>query len=153
MIVAALKDLAGRPGLEPGINKALDWLRRGDPAALADGKYEIDGEKLFALVQRYTTAAAPEAPKFEAHRKYIDVQFIAQGMEAIGCAPLPLLTVTEAYNEEKDFCFGTVVAGDWSSLILAAGELAIFYPADAHAPKLAAGAACAVTKIVVKVAV
>jgi len=151
MITADLKNAAGRVFASPGLGKALDFLRRPGTASLPDGKYEIDGERVFAMVQRYETLAQA-APKFEAHRKYIDVQFMAAGAEIIGCAPLEKLAVTEIYDGEKDVCFGAVPAGEWTPLRLERGELAVLWPEDAHAPRLAAGAPAPVTKIVVKVA-
>jgi YhcH/YjgK/YiaL family protein len=93
------------------------------------------------------------APKFECHRKYIDVQYIVSGEETIGWAPIELMSVTEAYDLEKDICFGIVPAGKWTPVFLEAGQLAVLYPEDGHAPRLAAGASSPVMKIVVKVAV
>lgn len=133
----------------PGLDLALAFLRRPDAAGLPDGRYEIDGERVFALVQRYETAAGE--PRFEAHRRYADVQYLAAGSEVIGAAPLAALRVTEPYDAGRDICFGSVPADRASLLTLAAGELAILYPEDAHAPRLAAGAPAPVTKIVVKV--
>jgi YhcH/YjgK/YiaL family protein len=63
------------------------------------------------------------------------------------------MTITEAYDAEKDFCFGTVPAGKWTPVSLQSGQLAVLWPEDGHAPKLAADAPSAVMKIVVKVAV
>jgi len=151
MIAASLKNIIKQAAQPPGIKKALEFLRRNDLLTLPDGKFEIDGERVFALVQRYTTTPAAK-PEFEYHRKYIDVQYVAQGVEAIGWAPLVRMAVTEAYDPEKDACFGTVPDGGWSAVVLLPGELVILYPEDAHAPKLAAGVPAAVLKIVVKVA-
>jgi len=152
MIVSDLKNTERQAFMMPGLLKALEFLRRPGLKALPDGKYEIDGDLVFAMVQRYTTAAAPE-PKFEAHRKYADVQFIVYGAEAVGWAPLDRMTVTQAYEDEKDICFGTVQAGGWAPVRLEAGQLVVLYPEDAHAPKLAAGEPAPVMKIVVKVRV
>ena len=133
----------------PGLDLALAFLRRPDAAALPDGRYELDGERVYAIVQRYETLAGE--PRFEAHRRYADVQYLAAGSEVIAAAPLAALRVTEAYDPGADICFGAVPPGRASRLSLAAGELAILYPEDAHAPRLAAGAPAPVTKIVVKV--
>jgi YhcH/YjgK/YiaL family protein len=151
MIVSDLETAGRQLVPSPGIEKGLGFLARPGVAALADGKYEIDGDRVFAIVQRYETAAAAE-PRFEAHRKYIDLQFLAAGAEVMGWAPLGRLAVTEPYDAEKDICFGTVPGGG-AAVRLEAGQLAALYPADAHAPRLAAGAPCQVTKIVVKVLV
>ncbi|OGR68028.1 MAG: hypothetical protein A2081_02685 [Elusimicrobia bacterium GWC2_61_19] len=152
MIASDLETVGRQAVPSPGIEKALAFLRRPDVRALPDGKYEIDGERVFAIVQRYETAA-PARPRYEAHRKYIDLQFIAAGAEVIGWAPLGLLAVTEPYDAAKDICFGAVPAGKDAAVRLGAGQLAVLYPEDAHAPRLAAGAPGPVTKIVVKVLV
>ncbi len=135
----------------PGLEKALEFLRRPGAAALPDGEYELDGRRVYAIVQRYSTAAAPE-PRFEAHRRYVDAQYVAEGEEVIGWAPLDRLAVTEPYDPAKDICFGRA-AGAWTPVRLGAGELALLWPDDAHAPRLAAGAPGPVVKIVVKVEV
>lgn len=152
MILTDLKNAESRLPGGAAFKSALDFLRRPDLQALPDGKYEIDGEKVFAMVQRYETLALAE-PKFEAHRRYIDLQFLAAGSELIGWAPLEKMSVTEAYDEGKEACFGFVPAGLWKPLRLGAGRLALLNPEDAHAPRLASGAPAPVIKIVVKVAV
>ncbi len=152
MIVTDLEHAPKQLPLCTAFTKALEFLRRGDIASLPDGKYEIDGERVFAMAQRYPTVLA-EAPRFEAHRKYIDLQYLASGEEVIGWAPLQLLEVAEAYDAGKDVCFGPVKAGLWTPVRLAAGQLAVLYPEDAHAPRLAAGRPAQVFKVVVKVAV
>ncbi len=150
MIAAGVKTAAGQFPALPGLEKALEFLRRPGLAELPDGRHEIDGEKVFALLRRYETAAAAE-PEFEAHRKYIDVQFLAGGTEVIGWAPLESLSVSRPYEEARDACSGAAAA--WSPLRLETGDLAVFFPEDAHAPGLAAGMPAAVIKIVIKVAV
>jgi len=152
MIVSDLENICRQAVMSPGIEKAADFLRRPGIAALPDGRYEIDGEMVFAIVQRYRTAAAA-APRFEAHRKYIDLQFIAVGAEVIGWAPVGLMAVTEPYDAAKDICFGAAPAGESAAVRIGAGQLALLYPEDAHAPRLAAGEPCQVTKIVVKISV
>jgi biofilm protein TabA len=136
----------------PGLRKALVFLRSPGVHQLPDGRVEIDGDRVFALVQRYETLMT-DAPKFEFHRKYIDVQFIVSGEEIIGWAPAARMTVTEAYDADKDICFGTVAKGIWTPVYLQAGQLAVLWPEDGHAPKVARGASSPVMKIVVKVAV
>jgi beta-galactosidase beta subunit len=61
--------------------------------------------------------------------------------------------ITEAYDKEKDVCFGQAKTGLWTPVRLGAGQLAVLYPGDAHAPRLAAGLPARAVKVVVKVAV
>jgi YhcH/YjgK/YiaL family protein len=152
MIVADLKHIEHQISMAPALKKAIDFLRRWDIHKMSDGKVEIDGDRVFAIVQRYETVMT-DAPKFEYHRKYIDVQFVASGEEVIGWAPMERMSITESYDADKDICFGIVATGKWTPLLLRAGQLAVLWPEDGHAPKLAAGASSSVMKIVVKVAV
>ncbi len=132
--------------------KAIEFLRLRGIHDLPDGKIEIDGRKVFAIVQRYETTDTG-TPKFEYHKKYIDVQFIVSGKEIIGWTPAENIVITEAYGADKDVAFGVVESGNWSSLLLEAGQVAVLFPEDGHASRLASGKASAVMKIVVKVEV
>lgn len=152
MIVTDLKHIDHRTPMTPALNKAMAFLRQQDLQNLADGKVVIDGDRVFANVQRYETMMMAD-PKFEHHRKHIDVQYMVSGEEIIGWAPMDMMAITEAYDADKDIGFGTVIKGRWTPLFLQAGQLAVLYPEDGHAPKLAAGASSSVMKIVVKVAV
>jgi biofilm protein TabA len=151
MIVSDLKHIEQQVPMTPGLKKALDFLRRQDVRGLPEGKAEIEGDRVYAVIQRYATIKT-EAPKFEFHRKYIDVQFIASGEETIGWTPAESMTITEAYDADKDICFGTAT-GTWTRVRLRAGQLAVLRPEDGHAPKLASASPSSVMKIVVKIAV
>jgi len=153
MIVAELGHIAGQIAPTPNLQKALSFLRQVRGAELPDGRVEIDGERVFALVQSCQTVAADDPIHFEAHRKYIDVQYVVAGEEVIGWASTGRLSVTADYDEAKEAWFGALAADDTTFVRLAAGELAVLYPTDGHAPRLAAGAPAAVKKIVIKVAV
>ncbi len=150
MIVTDLKHINAQCPMTNGMMKAVDFLRLRGIHELPDGKVEIDGDRVFALVQRYETLNAG-APKFECHRKYIDVQYIVSGEEVIGWTPTERMTITEAYDADRDICFGAS-SGEWTAVHLQAGQMAVLYPDDGHAPKLAARAPSRVMKIVVKVA-
>ena len=152
MIVSDLKHIVHQTGTAPLLQKALDFLNQPGLDALPDGRVEIEGDRVFALVQRYETAVTKE-PKFEYHRKYIDVQFLVSGEEAIGWAPAERISITTAYDTDKDVCFGLVEAGKWTPVDLQAGQLMVLWPEDGHAPKRAVSGPSLVMKIVVKVAV
>ena len=152
MVVSDLDHIDHQTSGAPGLQKAFAFLRSPGIHQLPDGRVEIDGDRVFALVQRYETMMT-DAPKFEFHRKYIDVQFIVSGEETIGWAPVESMTITEAYSAEKDICFGKVAADTWTPVRLRAGQLAVLWPEDAHAPKLASNAPSPVMKIVVKVGI
>ncbi len=152
MIVADLNHAEQQVSMTPALKKAIDFLRRPDIERLTDGRVEIDGEKVFAMVQQYETVLM-DVPKFEYHEKYIDVQYVLSGEEVIGWAPSTEMKITEKYDANKDVCFGTVPKGQTTPVYLQARRLAVLFPEDGHAPRLAAGAPSHVIKIVIKVQV
>ena len=137
--------------LSPRFAAAFAFLE-GVTAATADGRHDIDGDAIYALVQRYHTR--PHArPQLEAHRRFIDIQFLVRGREVIHWAPLATLsTVTLAYDAAKDAGLFAAVA-HMVPVRLAAGQFAILFPDDAHAPCCAWDDPEDVIKVVVKVAV
>jgi biofilm protein TabA len=132
------------------LRKGLDFLRSSDAASMPVGRIDLAGDQLFAMMQEYSTR--PEKECFwEAHRKYIDIQYICAGVEDIGYASLASLKIIEPYDLAKDF---VKLAGEGSVLRIPAGMFAIFFPHDAHKPCMAPnGVVAPVRKIVVKAAV
>jgi len=150
MILDTLPQWRRYASLNPRFAKAFAFLEQVTPA-VADGRHEIDGDAVFALVQRYDTR--PVAGQPEAHRRYIDIQFIVAGREVIQWAPLASLSeVTKPYDDAKDAGFFTP-GGAMVPVRVAAGQFAILLPDDAHAPCCAWAEPEPVVKVVVKVAV
>ncbi|MBQ1856054.1 MAG: YhcH/YjgK/YiaL family protein, partial [Anaerovibrio sp.] len=113
----------------------------------------IDGKNSYAILQRYSTRL-PESGKPEAHRQYVDIQYIVRGREELGWCPLnPELIEASPYDIEKDIVFyEKLVPG--SSVVLDEGTFAVLYPADVHRPCGSVdGKLAPVTKVVVKIAV
>ena len=135
-------------GLHPRFAAAFEYLKKL-PADQPPGRFELDGDNCFALVQSYTTKPAADG-KFESHEKYIDIQFIQAGQETLLWAPRGTLKITQAYNAEKDVAFYAMPART-TPVNLAAGEFAIFFPEDGHAPGIEYGGAATVRKIVIKI--
>jgi len=149
MIVDTLAQAARYADIHPRFQAAFDFLQKTNWESVADGRIEIQGKDLFALIQRYETKPLCEA-KLEAHRLYIDIQFIISGEEAIGYAPLADQKETTPFNSEKDIGF---YAGRASFTRLEKGMFAIYFPHDAHAPGRFLETPCAVRKAVLKIAV
>lgn len=150
MIVDKLDNAALYFGLGERIALALAYLQKTDCTQLALGKHPLQGEQVFALVQDNTTKLR-EQGVWEAHRKYIDVQFVAAGVEEMGYANIDTLSVKKPYDEQTDFA---LFEGPGSFVTVPAGSFTIFFPQDGHIPGLAvAGKPSAVRKVVVKVAV
>ena len=144
MIMDNLPQWRRYAGLLPGLSPAFQFLETLTPAT-PDGRYELDGN--YCLVQRYRTK--PHGT-FEAHRKYVDVQFILAGRETILWAPLAsLTTVTQSYVDDRDVGFFAMPATS-TALRLGAGQFTILFPADGHAPGIECDGAVDVVKAVVK---
>jgi biofilm protein TabA len=152
MIAGKLKHVEEQTQGTPNLKKAFQFLKNTSLGQLPEGRVEIDGTQVYALVQYYETLPL-ESAKIEAHQKYIDLQYIQEGEEVIGWVPLERLGEQTAYNEAKDVFYGKVPADMLTRVQLSAGELAVLYPADAHAPKIAVNGPSPVKKIVVKVAI
>lgn len=151
MVLDTLPNAARYESLNSRFAKAFAFLRTVDGTQDL-GRHDLDGDHCFALVQTYETRSMEKA-KFEAHRKYIDVQFIHSGRETILWAPLAVMKEeTMAYSEEKDAALWKLTP-DATPLHVSAGYFAILWPEDAHGPCLEWERPEQVFKVVVKVAV
>ena len=151
MILDTLDNSARYEALNSRFAKAFAYLKTVDGTQPL-GRHDLDGDDCFALVQTYETKTLDKA-KFEAHRKYIDVQFISSGRETILWAPLASMKEeTMAYSDEKDAALWKLVP-DTTPLHVSAGHFAILWPQDAHAPCIEWDKPEQVFKVVVKVAV
>jgi biofilm protein TabA len=103
------------------------------------------------MIQTYTSRAVTDNPRFEAHRKYLDIQYVVSGTEAMGWAPLEQLEVNVPYMDDRDILLGTVSAGARTFVPFGAGYAILLFPSDAHGPGLAAGEPEPIVKVVVKV--
>jgi YhcH/YjgK/YiaL family protein len=128
--------------------KAFDFIKNNDLKNMENGKYEIEGEEIFAMVQNYSTKELFEG-RLESHHKYIDIQYMISGTEQMGYAPLQGQEVTEEILE-SDLVF---YDGEASILKVEEGMFAIFYPNDLHMPGLLYNEKDEIKKLVIKVAV
>ncbi|HWR92197.1 MAG TPA: YhcH/YjgK/YiaL family protein [Desulfobacterales bacterium] len=143
-------DLYAQPGTR--LHWALTYAR-GTLATVADGRTDIDGDRLYASVATYETGPREES-RFEAHRKYIDVQVLLEGEEAIDVSLEDDLSVLEAYDEKRDVTFLKPPQQEQvASLAMRPGYFAVFFPHDTHRPGCHLREKRRIRKIVVKVAV
>ena len=146
MIIDQLKNAALYFGTHFRMEEALRYLQKTDFSKVEPGKYEIDEANIFALIQQYDTKAK-EKGRWEAHRKYIDVQYVFSGTELFGYHDLGLMQ-SVAYDEAKDF---HELKGSGDFLRVPAGMFLVLFPHDAHMPGISVSAPQPVKKIVVKV--
>ena len=120
---------------------------------MATGRHEIRGEEIYALIHRYQPRRRADA-KWEAHRKYFDVQYVVAGREQMGYAPIDTLNESDPYDPNTD---AVMLTGPGDFITAPEGTLFILGPDDAHMPAIApepeGRSAAEVTKVVVKVAI
>jgi biofilm protein TabA len=128
--------------------RAFDYLHQINADTIPVGKYGIDGEAIYAMVQEYNTRLK-EQGFWEAHRRYIDLQYVVQGTEGFGYTNISHLQQGE-YDASKDFL---PLHGDGNLFTLHSGSFVLLLPEDAHMPGMAIGSPSPVKKIVVKISV
>jgi len=149
MITDQIKNASLYSNVNPFMQKTFEYLTTTDFSAVEPGKYEIDGENVYALVSTYNTKPL-SVGKWEAHKRYIDVQYIFSGKEKIGFTNFEKVIPLEEYNEEKDIA---IYKGEGNFFIMDEKYFAIFFPTDVHMPGLAIHIPKEIKKIVVKVRV
>jgi biofilm protein TabA len=146
MIIDTLDNAEKYIALHPRFAKAFDFIKTVDLANIEPGKYTIDGTDIHASVSA-KEGVTKETAKFEAHDHYIDIQVCPSGFETLGWRPRSTCTnIKEAYNPEKDVTFFSDKPDMYFQLN--AGQFAIFYPEDVHAPMIGDGT---IRKLVIKV--
>lgn len=148
MIFDTLKNVDNYKGLGR-VYDALKFLSETDFSKIDLGRYELDGDNIFYMVQSYDTD--PDKTISEAHKKYIDIQYMVEGEEIIGVADISEdKELTEA-KEENDVWFYDCKT---EPLVLSTGKYMVLYPNDLHCPGVATnGTALTCRKVVVKVKV
>ena len=132
-------------------DKAFTFLKENDLKKIEVKRYELDGTNVYAPVSEYMSKN-PEEVRYEAHRKYIDIQYVASGNELIGIAPISdKKDVLEQYNDTKDVMFVSVIKE--VNYKATPDRFFIFFPDDLHRPGLKDGESTMVRKVVVKVKV
>ena len=130
------------------IKVVCDYLAKTDIHALEVGKYDI-GEGVRVVVNAFTPKTR-EAARWETHKKYIDLQYLIDGEEFIGVAPLSTMKKDVEARTEGDIYF---YEGETVKLPIGGGRFMVLFPEDAHAPCIAAGGSKPVHKVVIKIAV
>lgn len=131
----------------PVWNQVFQWLHRL-PTDAAVGHHEIQGEQIYVSIQEYATLARHEA-RFESHERYVDLQYTLSGLEGIDWAPRSSLQPDGSFGNDVQFWLSP--PEPVTTLCQSPRRFAIFYPCDAHRPKVRIGAQDHVRKLVVKI--
>jgi len=149
MIIDKLQNAFLYYGISEKIATSLKYLENNDLSEFQNGKYEIENDEIFVIIQDYNSKPLSEG-KFEAHRKYIDIQYIIKGSEKMGYTNVHKLKSSTEYDEDKDIIF---VEGGGDFVTANEGFFAVFMPEDAHLPGIKSKTSEYVKKAVIKIKV
>ena len=148
MILDTLENVYRYSPLNKGFKKAIEFLLRPDLNELPVDKYEIDGDRVYAMVAK-DPGRKKEDALLEIHREYIDIQVVLKGTDEMGWRSITSCKQPSGeYNKKSDILFYDDEPTAW--LPVESGFFVIFFPEDAHMPLISSGQ---LHKVIVKVAV
>ncbi len=147
MIIDKIENARIYHNISESITEGLAFLQSLDIETIHNGKHTINGDLLYAIISEYTTKAH-ENNIMEAHKEYVDIQYILEGTEQIGFTTLAQQKVTKAYDQEGDYA---LFEAPLDVITLKKGMFAIFFPDDLYLPGLQTEKSENVKKVVVKV--
>ncbi len=151
MIKNSLKYIKNYLNLSDKIRLGLEYLMQNNLKLLENGRYDISGDDIYVNIQDYNTKPK-ENGLWEAHRKYIDIQYIIEGSEYIGTGEIENFVTEESYNAERDVEFlKTDKPQDF--IRMNGGDFMILFPQDVHMPQISIENSVYVKKAVIKVSV
>lgn len=102
MIVDTIGNAKQYQGINSGVDRILEAVTAYTPDNYPVGRIPLDGENLYMNLEMYQTHSREEGTA-EAHRKYIDVMYIVEGVETIYVKSVDRLqNIRINYNAEKD---------------------------------------------------
>jgi biofilm protein TabA len=151
MFIGDIKIFNREKNLLPiAIQQALQHILNRDVGALAPGRYEMDHEGMYFLVQELHTNPASER-RLESHVAYTDIQLLLEGEEAMGISRYsPDLQVDEDKLDQTDVIYYKGIVNE-SYIILKPGIFTVFFPWDVHRVNCSVNESVRVKKVVVKV--
>lgn len=150
MVVGNINENVQNNQLSQMINKCLAFVKVNNVREWEAGSYFFDEESIRLNVNEYETSPRTSEQKFEAHKKYIDLQLILTGRE---CADFGKVSEMEAgeYSEDNDFM--EVYGHRIGTVVLSEGDYIICYPEDAHCTAITDKEILKVKKVVFKIPV
>ena len=146
MIICPWKDLNRYEAVIPGLKEAMEVVANLENFEPATYPLSCGGK---VLVQANTTKCA-EGGLLEAHKNFLDIQYILEGGETMGWAPIATLTQAKEYNEVKDVWH---FDGARDFVDIRPGYCYVVYPEDAHQPGVHLDAPKDYVKMVIKLPV
>lgn len=148
MIYDHIRNISLYKGLSPALDIALDYLYNADKTTPNGVEFLNEGVK--AILSEYSTKEKNENG-YEAHRKFIDIQYPLDGQEKVKYCPLEYLKASMEYNQENDYIL--FEDRDGVTFTIGKGYFLILFPEDGHMPQLCVGEPVNIKKLTLKVPV
>ncbi|GAA4301424.1 YhcH/YjgK/YiaL family protein [Aestuariibaculum suncheonense] len=149
MILDKIENISLYQGTHKNLDIALKYLKKGGYSGLKAGKYNIQGDEVYAIIKVCKTKTAIQHKNvLEAHKKFIDIHYVIEGTEQIGFATLNKQIPIKAYNLEDDYA---LYKSSYNVLTMEKGMFAIFFPDDTHLPEIEFNKISDLKKVIVKV--
>ena len=150
MILDDLNNINKYVAIHPSFEKAFTYFTSTNFEDIKPGKYEIEGEQIFALVvSEDGVAMLDSTAQFECHNTYIDIQYVFSGVETVGYkSRLTCVEPRGTYDDKKDVLFYEDAPDFFFKLH--PGQFGIYFPDDVHAPMIGEGK---IRKVVLKIKV
>ena len=151
MIVGYLANYEREASLFPvAIRRGLEFLANTDFSGWEKGKHPVDGDNMFVMLDRYQSQPR-EQRRPEAHKLYLDIQYIVSGEELIAYEGLQEgSAVVEDMTPAQDNVFYRPSIHE-TDIVMLKGMYAIFFPWDIHRPCCMYRNSGTVEKAVVKI--
>lgn len=126
MIIDRIEEQERYYALHPDLEHAFAFL--AEAPDLEPGRYELENG-LFATVSEGETQPFVGGV-LEAHRRYIDLQYVVAGGERVGWAHINELNPDHDDPEHDNYFY----TGEFTALFVHAGMFYIMFPGDGHMP-------------------
>ena len=126
MIICPWKDIMRYAPVVKGLEEAV---------AAVNALTEFEDMKVYPLSDGnrfFISATTTKAPALaEAHREFLDIQYVVKGKEVVGWADLADCKIEGEFNETKDV---GKYSGEFEYIAVPKGICYVVFPEDAHMP-------------------
>lgn len=131
MIISSFKNKDAVIKYIPQISSIFDFINHKLTKNIKDGRYNLDFG-IYAVIGKSQPKLKNEQ-LLEAHKIYIDLQYIISGRDKIGWKFLDKSFIVDTkYNKKNDIVFFSTKPDIF--ITLKKGDFVIFFPEDAHSP-------------------
>ena len=151
MIYGEIKDLNQYRGISANLDKAIDYILKGEYKKGTPGKNVIDGDTLYFNYPQCAMTKELKDGFLEGHKQYIDIHVVIDGEENLGFVPRPEVVIKQEYDEAGDY---ELYEGEIKNIFhLTPERFIMFFPEEPHADLLKVGEVKQITKVIFKVLV